>query len=105
MKTLETIFNKIKPGDIILKQTVLSETNIEKPELVIIVGIDVWDMAYAVYYTDYKDFEFITSLQDKDNIVQVYGFGEWMQAWNILGHWKTMPKFKNLLKAYRRKRK
>ena len=105
MRSLENIFTKIKPGDIVLKQTISSETQIEKPELVIIVGVDIWDMAYAVYYTNYKDFEFIYLLQGKGNIPEVKGFGEWMEAWNILGHWKTMPKFKNLLKAYRRKRK
>ena len=105
MKTLGTIFNKLKPGDIVLKQLVTNEGKFRKPQLVIIVGVDVWDMAYVVYYTDYKDFEYIQSLQDVDGIVTIESFGEWMEAWNILGHWKTMPKFKNLLKAYRRKRK
>ena len=102
MKTLETIFNKLKPGDIVLKQTMESETEFCKPQLVIIVGIDIWDMACAVYYTDWKYFEY--PLLSNKSTPEVQGFGEWMEYWYILGHWKTMPKFVNLSKAYRRKK-
>ncbi len=105
MKTLQTIFNKLKPGDIVLKQLVTRELKFRKPQLVIIVGIDIWDMACVVHYTDYKDFEFIQELQNSDGAVVVESFGEWMEAWYILGHWKTMPKFTNLLKSYRRLRR
>ena len=101
MKNLSSIWPNIKPGNIVLFQHSPKEGVFKKPELVIIVGIDVWDMAMAVYYTNYKDF------LDKDlkgGVPEVYSFAEWGEEWNVLGHWKTMPKYKNLLKAYRKKK-
>lgn len=97
-KTLIDIFRNIKPGDSVLYQLHKGTNIYEKPELVTIVAIDVWDMAAAVYYTKYKDF---AQFKDMENI-KVYGFGEWMEFWNVLGHWRTVPKFKTLLKAYRK---
>ena len=99
IKTLEDIWGKLKPGDIVLKQTSSGKGKYEKTELVIIIGIDVWDMAMAVYYTDYKSFN---PFSDKEPKIE--GFGEWMQYWNVLGHWKTMPTFKQLLKAKRKEK-
>lgn len=106
MKTLQDIYNKIKPGDIILMQETKDGIP-TKPVLIIVVGIDIWDMACAIYYTKYKDFDKITakSIQDYgDNAPDVYDFGEWMEYWIILGHWHSMPKFKKLLKSYRNKK-
>ena len=99
-KTLIDIFRHIKAGDTVLFQKQTGRNTFEKPELVIIVAIDVWDMACAVYYTRFKDFGKIDGMVD----IKVHSFGEWMEFWNVLGHWRSVPKFKNLLKAYRKKR-
>lgn len=104
-KTLSDIWADIKPGDCVLFQKILATGKYEKPELVTIVGIDVWDLAMAVYYTDFKDFNPIRH-QTEDDVIsgppKVHGFGEWMTGWKILGHWRTVPKFRRLLKAYRK---
>lgn len=97
MKTLENIWTKIQAGDKVLMQVGDGNSNFTKPELVIIVGINIFDMAMAVHYTKYKNFN---SFEKEDP--KVYSFGEWMSYWHILGHWQTMPSFKNLLKAYRK---
>ena len=99
MKNLEDIWSKLNAGDIVLKQTINVDNEYDKPELVIIVGIDIWDMASVVYYTKYKDFN---SFLDIEKEPKIYSFPEWSEYWNILGHWKTMPKFKQLLKAIRK---
>ncbi len=103
MKTLIDIATEIKPGDIVLQQRILSDDEKFKPELVIIVGIDIWDQAFVVYYTRYKEFDIAV---ENGEIVsenpKVYSFAEWGECWMILGHWRSMPKFKNLLKAYRK---
>lgn len=95
--SLDNIWGELKPGDIVLKQVADRDT-ISKPQLVIIAGIGVWDMAMAVYYTDYKTFQSF----DMDNEPKIEGFGEWMQYWVVLGHWTTMPDFKTLLAAYKK---
>lgn len=100
MKTLIDIFNKIKFGDIVLFQKIDEKGVYQKPKLVTIVGIDVWDMAAAVYYVDYNEFNklrYDTGTPEPE----VKGFGEWMEYWNILGHWQKMPDFRDLIGAYR----
>lgn len=99
MKTLENIFGDLQPGDIVLKQYVDAEGKIEKPQLVIIIGIDMWDMASTVHFVNYKTWYGDLGRHGEP---QLESFPEWMSSWRILGHWKTMPKFINLLKAYRR---
>lgn len=99
MKTLENIWTKIQAGDKVLMQKTVGKNDFTKPELIIIVSLDVWDMAMAVYYTKYKDFN---NFNDRDNEPKIYSFGEWMEYWHILGHWKAMPNFNNLIKAYRK---
>ena len=96
-KTLIDIWPNIRPGDIVLFQKRSSATDVSKPRLVIIVGIDIWDMAVSVSYTDYKMFP----VSDMTVDVKIEYFGEWMEFWNVLGHWHTMPTFKELLNAYR----
>lgn len=105
MKTLETIFNQIKFGDIVLMQE-KTDKKYSKPTLVCIVGVDIWDMATAVHYVDYKCFrqwqlpdEEAKSFTTKEMTVD--SFGEWMSHWRILGHWNSMPDFKELLSSYR----
>ena len=115
MKTLIDIFNKIKFGDIVLFQKIDDKGVYQKPKLVVIVAIDVWDMAAAVYYIDYKMFAKYKWLpideyrneEDKGKPqpipeLEIQGFGEWMEYWNILGHWQKMPNFRNLIGAYRK---
>jgi len=99
MKTLENIWGDLKAGDIVLKQKVISEDMYDKTQLVVIVGLDVWDMAMVVYYTDYKDFNSIAEIEKQP---KVYSFAEWMEYRNVLGHWHKMPTFKQLLKAKRK---
>jgi hypothetical protein len=103
MKTILEIWGDIKPGDLILKQTSEGLADFNNPELVIVVGVDVWDMSMVVYYTNYKSFEFSThSKNNNGNPPEVKAFSEWGQCWNILGHWKIMPNFKELLNARRK---
>lgn len=103
MKTLTDIAWKIKPGDVILQQHILDDGKVLNPELVIIVGIDIWDQAFVVYYTKYKEFDIAISNQEiVSNKPKVYEFAEWAEGWKILGYWKSMPKFRNLLKAYKK---
>ena len=103
MRTLTDIAGEIKPGNIILQQHILDNGEILNPELVVIVGIDIWDQAFVVYYTKYKEFDIVVSNQEiVSNKPKVYEFVEWVEGWKILGHWRAMPKFRNLLKAYRK---
>lgn len=95
--TLIDIYKNLKAGDIVLKQVQYDKESYDKTELVIIVAVDIWDMAVAVYYVDYKDFNVYLT----DRHPKVKAFGEWMSFWNVLGHWKKMPTFKQLLKAKR----
>lgn len=107
MRTLENIWSNLTFGDIVLYQDVDGYL-FSVPKLVCIVGINVWDMAVAVYYVDYKCFnqwlepQLDEPLSPKFKRIEINAFGEWSDYWHILGHWKTMPKFKNLLKAYRK---
>lgn len=107
-KTLIDIFGDVKAGDLVLYQRmdnwnndVNDFTEVDKPQMAIIVGIDVWDMACAVYYTDYKDFD---AYKNDRNWPEVKGFGEWTEYWNILGHWSSMPTLSELKQAYRNAR-
>ena len=94
---LGDIWGDLKAGDIVLKQEINSKGEYDKTQLVIIVGVDVWDMAMAVFYVNYKSFEPFSKEESK-----VEAFGEWMSYWNVLGHWKIMPTFKELLEAKRK---
>lgn len=105
LKTLENIFGDIKAGDLVLYQRMdkwnsdLNDfTEVDKPQMAIIVGIDIWDMACAVYYTDYKTFD---AFKHEGKMPEIQGFGEWMKYWNILGHWSAMPTFTELKQSYR----
>jgi hypothetical protein len=60
-----------------------------------VVSVDIWDMAVAVHYTDYRDF-YAYNLKESP---KVKSFGEWVEYWNVLGHWKTMPNYRELRKA------
>lgn len=115
MKTLENIWPKIKFGDIVLYQEIDDKGVYSKPKLVVIVAINVWDMAMAVYYIDYKMFAQYKWLSideyrdEKDKgkpqpipELKIQGFGEWMEYWNILGHWRCFPNFRRLISAYRK---
>jgi len=99
--SLIDIWKDLKAGDIVLKQTEFRKFQFDKAELVVIVGVDIWDMACAVYYVDYKDFEAWSTNKDP----RIQSFGEWSEFWNVLGHWRQMPTFQELLKAKRRENK
>lgn len=101
MKHLEDIWNDLKAGDVVLKQVISGKDIYDKSQLVVIVGLDVWDMAMAVYYTDYKDFNLFSDMEKQPKI---HSFGEWMEYWNVLGHWSQMPTFKQLLSAKRKEK-
>ena len=47
---------------------------------------------------DYKHFA-----QFGKNDIEMSFFPEWSDYINVLGHWKSIPSIKNLLKAYRKK--
>jgi hypothetical protein len=98
MKNLLSIWKKLQPGDVVLKQVCKGEDVYDKTELVVIVAVDIWDMAVAVYYTNYKEFNLFSDMEKEPKI---NSFGEWQEYWNVLGHWKKMPTFKQLLKAKR----
>ena len=58
MKSLIDIYSKLSFGDIVLYQE--EDAGVySQPKLVCIIGIDVWDMACAVHFIDYKMFEAI----------------------------------------------
>lgn len=99
IKNLCDIYSDLKAGDLVLYQLEDNTNNtISEPRMAIIVGVDVWDMALAVYYSDYKRFE----CKNKGKWPEVQGFGEWMDFWRILGHWKSMPALSELKIAYRK---
>ena len=100
MKTLIDIWGKLQPGDKVLFQHCNDKGDYSNPQLAIIVGLDIWDQAVAVHFVDYKDFHVFYLKEWREP--KVRDFGEWMEYWNVLGHWHMMPKFKNLLKAYRK---
>lgn len=72
---------------------------INKPTMAVIVGIDVWDMAVAVYYTEHTKFEAFDT-----GPLEVKSFGEWSDYWNVLGHWHTNPTLTELKAALRTKK-
>lgn len=106
---LISIWGDLKAGDLVLFQH-MSEWTVEKgyskitkPTLAVIVGVDIWDMAVAVYYTQYKDFDAFKKDGIKcDATPEIKSFGEWGEYWNVLGHWNTMPNLSELMKAYRK---
>ena len=97
IRNLEDIWFDITAGDIVLKQRVDQQKNYDKTELVIIVGIDVYDMALTVHYTNYKTF-----CLNRTDEIKVRSYSEWDDEWSVLGHWKTMPTFRELLNAKRK---
>ncbi|MFZ5939037.1 MAG: hypothetical protein ACOYXB_00560 [Bacteroidota bacterium] len=108
MKTLENIYSDLQPGDIVLFQFMKDVTPLDpssyeyaKPELAVIVGIDVVDMALSVLYVNYKSFNYAVNKYSHKTI-EIEDFAEWMDYWNILGHWRTTPPVKTLLRAYRK---
>lgn len=113
MKTLIDIFKEINFGDIILFQRIDLQGKYSKPKLAVIVGEDVWDMAAAIHYVDYKSYkqylrsdaeQYYSSIEEcKVPEIRIESFGEWMEYLNILGHWHSFPDFKELLAAYRNK--
>lgn len=105
MKTITDIFNKIKFGDILLVQESVNE-KYKQPKLICVVAVDVWDMACTIFYVDYKSFEqYFMNNKKLDKLEpEIIAFPEWGNSMNVLGHWKGMPDFKELLKTYRKQK-
>jgi hypothetical protein len=103
MKTISDIFSNIKFGNVLLVQRSLGNSY-TKPELICVVGVDVWDMAMTIYYVNYKSFEQYCKNIKKTGVLEpeIFTFPEWMDHMNVLGHWKGMPSFNLLLKSYRK---
>lgn len=106
MKTLSDIWPNLQFGDILLVQRNCEKDFYYKPKLITVVGIDILDMAVGIDYINYKCFYQFNSINDNDKQKpmnsEIKTFVEWTELLLILGHWKKMPKFKNLLKAYRK---
>jgi len=96
MNNLESIYSNLNFGDIILFQT---EKNLN-PILVTVVFINIIDMALSIGYINYKNF-ILPYFYNKD--VEIEEFIEWDDEMIVLGYWKSIPDFKSLLKAYRKK--
>lgn len=97
---LEDIWFDLTAGDLVLKQRMDPNGNYDKTELVIIVGIDVYDMVLTVHYTNYKDFNSYNSTEQ----LKVHTFSEWSDYWEVLGHWHCFPTFKELINAKRKEK-
>ena len=101
IRKLDDIYSSITAGDIILKQLIKGDGDgtIEIPELVIAVGVSVWDMALVVYYTQYKAFNVYDLESNGGHEPEVLNHAEWSDAWHILGHWKQMPSVDEMKEA------
>lgn len=101
MRTLNTFTNnRFKVGDFILFQEYTSDhssqTKVSKPIYAIYMGYDIWDMAALMKYVHVpKEYNTAQSIQLFDHI-------EWNDYVDILGHWRSRPKWKSLIKAYRK---
>lgn len=111
MKTLEHVWGDLNFGDILLVQEEDHEGNISEPKLITVVGIDVFDMAVAIDYVDYKSFNQYNNIlvhrkktTRKPKEMKTEIFAEWTEYMYILGYWKKMPNFRNLLKSYRKRK-
>lgn len=105
-KTLEHIWNELRPGDILAYQTRggwngTAHTEVADIKICTVVAIDVWDMATVVGVVDLCKFDCYGIKHKEEKLPEVEWLVEWSDCYYVVGLWSYVPPISEVKRAIR----
>ena len=105
-KTLEHIWNELKPGNILAYQTRSNwdgtkHTNIEAIKICTVVAVDIWDMAMVAGVVDLCKFDCYGIKHKEEKLPEIEWLAEWSDFYYIVGLWSYVPPISEVKRAIR----